>query len=156
MSLHRRLPYVALALAIFILPRGAQGQDVSGTWTTEVPVRIDRTGGTETVAETATVTITLHQEGENVHGTWQMSALPDRPNPTPRQLTGTMRDGRLTLSDTSTAQVRRGGELPMDVQMINTIELTLNGDQLVGSQSARSVDGSISSNPRPMTATRGR
>jgi hypothetical protein len=156
MSTLRRLTLALVALAIFVSPRPVRGQDVGGTWTAEVPVRIASDGGAEHVEETATVTITLTQTGEVVEGTWQMSALPDRPEPQPRPLRGTVRGGVLVLTDTTTAQVRRGDELPVDVQMINTLELRVEGDELVGTQSARSADGMISSQPREFRATRAR
>ena len=156
MQPHRRVLYGMLVAAIFILPRGAQGQDFSGTWTTEVPTRVESRGGVESVSESATVTITLHQTGEAVHATWEMSPLPDRPNPPARELTGVVNGGTLVLTDTTEAQIRHGGEAPMTVQMINTIEATLDGDQLTGTQFAASVDGTISATPRPFSATRSR
>jgi len=154
MSPQRRLMLALAAVAIFVSPRPVKGQDVSGTWMAEVPVRIGNSGGVENVEQTATVTLTLVQTGDVVEGTWQMSALPERPNPQPRALRGTVQNGQVVITDTTTAQVQRGGELPTAVQMINTIELRLVGDQLTGTQSARSVDGMISSTPRPFTATR--
>ena len=154
MSSQRRILFALAAAVIFVSPRPVKGQDVSGTWTTEVPVRINNTNGMESVEQTATVTITLAQTGDVVEGTWQMSALPDRPASQPRTLRGTVRDGQIVLTDTTSAQVRRGNELPMDVQMVNTLELRVDGDQLTGTQTARSTDGMISATPRPFTATR--
>ena len=153
---HRRASFVALAAAILILPKGAYGQDFSGTYTSEIPVRIESQGGGETVTETATATITLTQSGETVHGTWQMNPLPDRPTPPVREFHGLVRGGQLVLTDTTEAQVQRGDEPPMAVQMINTIEAKLEGDRLTGTQYARSADGMISAEPRPFLATRAR
>ena len=154
MPSHRRTLLLLLSVAIFVSPRPVKGQDVSGTWVTEVPVRVSNQGGSETVEQSATVTITLAQEGERVYGTWQMSPQPDRPDPPARSLHGILRDGRVILTDTAEAMVRRGGELPTTVTMVNTMELTLDGDRLVGHQSARSTDGAITSDPRPISATR--
>ena len=152
----RRLTFALLALAVFVSPRALRGQEIAGTWTTEVPVRMSNTNGVETVDQVATVTITLEQHGAEVHGTWQLSPSADRPNPPARQLRGTIDGTHLVLTDTTEAQIRRGGEAPVTMQMINTLDLTLNGDQLTGTQSARSVDGMVSSSPRPLTATRAR
>ena len=156
MSSYRRLAFALIAAAIFVAPKPVRGQDFSGTYTTEIPVRIENHGGSESVSETATATITLTQTGETVTGTWQMEALPDRPSPAPRTLSGSVQNGKLILTDTMEAQIRRGGELPMTVQMINTMELTLDGENLTGTQFARSADGSISASPRPINATRAR
>ena len=153
MASHRRFT-LALAAAIFISPGPVRGQDVSGTWTTEVPIQVQNMNGVETVTESATVRITLEQDGETVVGTWQMAPQPDRPNPPARQLSGTVRGAQLVLTDTSEAHVRRGNEPPMAVRMVNTIDVTLDGDRLTGTQSARSIDGAISGQARPFTATR--
>lgn len=158
MSSHRRSYFaVAAAAAILILPKGAYGQDFSGTYTTEIPIRVEATGdGQEVVTETATATITLTQSGETVDATWQLGAMPDRPAPPARNMHGVVRGTQLVLTDTTEAQVRRGDELPVAVQMISTIEATLDGDLLSGTQYARSADGMISATPRPFTATRSR
>ena len=153
---NRRLTFALLGLAIFVAPRALGAQEIAGTWTTEVPVRVSSTNGAESVDQTATVTLTLEQHGSEIRGTWQMSPLPDRPNPPARQLHGTVDGAHVVLTDTTDAQVRRGGEAPITVQMINTLDLTLNGDELTGTQSARSIDGMINSTPRPITATRAR
>ena len=156
MSSQRRFLFALAAAAIFVAPRPVRGQDVSGTWTTEVPVRVANHGGNEVVEQTATATITLSQRGDLVEGTYQLAPDADRPNPPARTLHGTARDGQVVLTDTMTAQVRRGGELPMEVQMVTTYELRMEGDQLTGTLSSRSTDGAISSQPRPFTATRSR
>ena len=156
MSRHRLSFALTAAAAILILPKGAYGQDFSGTYTTEIPTRVEQRGGEESVAEVVTATITLAQSGEIVHGTWQMSPLPDRPAPAARELHGIVRGAQLVLTDTMEAQIRRGGEAPITVAMINTIEVTLEGDRLTGTHHARSADGTISATPRPFTATRSR
>lgn len=154
MSSQRR-PLIALAaVAIFVGPGPVRAQEFSGTWTAEVPVRIGNDNGVETVEETATVTITLVQTGAGVEGTWQMSPRPDNPAPRPRTLRGAVRDGRVVLTDTVTAMLRRDGELPTDVQMINTLDLRIEKDRLVGTESARSTDGRVTTEPRPFSATR--
>ena len=156
MSSQQRIALALVAVAIFVAPRPVRAQDVSGTWTAEIPLRIGNTNGVESVEQTAMVTITLAQTGDVVEGTWQMAPRPERPDPQPRTLRGTVRDGQLVLTDTMSALVRRDGQVPMDVQMINTLELRVEGDQLVGTESARSVDGGIRTDPRPFTATRRR
>lgn len=153
-SHHRRVLLAVCALAIFVSPRPVRGQELTGTWTSEVPVRVAATNGSEQVEQTATVTLSLQQHGDSVHGTWQMSPLPDRPNPPARQLRGVVHDGRIVLTDTTEAMIRRNGEPPSSVTMINTLELRLDGDRLSGTQSARSADGMVSTQPRAFTATR--
>jgi hypothetical protein len=154
MPAHRRPLFLLLFVALFAFPKPVRGQDVSGTWVAEVPVRVANHGGADHVEQTATVTITLAQDGEVIHGTWQMAALPDLPEPEVRPLHGVLRDGAVVLTDTVQAMVRRGNELPTPITMVNTIELRLEGDRLTGHQSARSTDGMINSQPRPITATR--
>ena len=155
MSSHRRPYLLVLVALIFVLPGRVRGQDVSGTWISEVPVRVANHGGTEHVEETAKVTLVLDQQGDAVTATWQMDALPDNPTPpAARTLAGVVRDGRLILTDTTEAMIQRNGELPFGVTMIQTFELTLEGDRLAGQQSAVSEDGTISSMPQPFVATR--
>jgi len=154
MSPQRRLVFALCAIFIFVSPHPVRGQDLSGSWSAEIPVRIGGGPGGETVEQTASVTLSLTQEGETVHATWQMAPLPDRPAPEPRTLHGVLRGGQLVLTDTTEAMVRRGDEPPTPVTMINTIELTLEGDRLTGYQSARSDDGMITGQRRPFTATR--
>lgn len=156
MSSHHRLSFALAAAAILILPKGVYAQDFSGTYTTEVPTRVENRGGAESVSETVTATITLTQTGETVHGTWLMSPVPDRPAPAARELHGVVRGEQLVLTDTIEAQIRRGGEAPVTMAMINTIEVTLDGDQLIGTIHARSADGTISATPRAFSATRSR
>ena len=148
MSTLRRTGFVLL-LAIFVLPRGARGQDVSGSWTIDYPVRISNENGMQRVDSTALVTLTLAQEGESVHATWQLEGAP-----TARTLHGTVRDGVVTFSDTTSAMIRRDDAPPMDIRMVSFFELRVDGDRLVGTQSARSVDGSVSASPRSIIATR--
>ena len=149
MSSIRRAGVVLLFLAIFVLPRHARGQDVSGTWTIDYPVRMSNEGGVERVDSSATVTLTLAQDGETVHATWQMEGTPRT-----RTLHGTVRDGLLTMSDTVDAMIRRNGEPPTDVRMVSRFDLRLDGERLVGTLSAASLDGSVSAAPRSITAAR--
>lgn len=145
----RRIGFLILLIAIFVLPRQARAQDVSGTWTIDYPVRISNHGGVEQVDSTATVTLTLAQEGETVHATWQMEGAPRT-----RTLHGTVRNGLLAMSDTVDATIQRDGSVPTDVRMVSRFELRLDGDQLVGTQSAESIDGAVRAMPRPIAATR--
>lgn len=145
-----------IVLAILVGPKPVRGQDFSGTYTAEVPVRIENRDGVESVAETATATLTLRQNGQTVTGTWQVAPGPDRPSPQPRAMHGTVHGGRLVLTDTTEAQVRRAGEVPVSVRMIHTMELSLDGDTLTGTQTSRSVDGTFTSLPRTLRATRTR
>lgn len=149
MSIQRRLGVVLLFIAIFVLPRAARAQDLSGTWTLDYPVRISHEGGVERVDSTAAVTLTLAQTGESVQATWQVEGAPSA-----RTLHGTVREGLLTMSDTMDAMIRRNDGPPMDIRMVSLFELRLDGDRLVGTQSAESVDGSVRAAPRPISAAR--
>ena len=145
----RRIGFVLLFIGIFVLPRQARAQDVSGTWTIDYPVRISNHGGVEHVDSTARVTLTLAQQGETVQATWEMEGASRT-----RTLHGTMRGGVLAMSDTIEATIQRGGSAPRDVRMASRLELRLDGDRLVGTQSAESLDGAISAAPRPIVALR--
>ena len=149
MTILRRTGFVLLYAAIFVLPRDARAQDVSGTWTIDYPVRISNEGGVERVDSTAPVTLTLVQDGESVQATWEMAGAPR-----PRILSGTVRDGLITVSDTIDAMIQRGGSAPMDVRMLSLLELRLDGDRLVGTQSAEALDGSMRASPRVISAVR--
>jgi hypothetical protein len=149
MSIQRRSGIVLLFIAIFILPRAVRAQDVTGTWTIDYPVRISNEGGVERVDSSAIVTLTLAQTGESVQATWQMEGATRA-----RMLHGTVRDGLLTMSDTMDAMIRRNDGPPMDVRMVSLFELRLDGDRLVGTQSAESVDGSVRASPRAISAAR--
>ncbi len=149
MSAPRRLGFVLLVAVIFVLPRPARAQDVSGAWTIEYPVRISNENGVERVDSTATVLLTLAQAGESVEATWQMQGAART-----RTLRGSMRDGVLSLSDTVDATVTRDGGIPTDIRMVSQFELRLDGDRLVGTQSATSDDGSVRASPRSITAAR--
>ena len=154
MSSHRRVTFAVLAAALLLMPRPVRGQDVDGTWITEVPVRMSNENGQERVEETAVVTITLARHGEAIRGTWQLTSPEGSPMPAPRALNGALRDGRLTLVDTTEAFIRRDDGPTMAVQMVNTIELSVEGDALTGWQSARSLDGEIETPRRAFSARR--
>lgn len=149
MPIMRRAGLTLSLVFVLALPRGARAQDVSGTWTIDYPVRISNEGGVEHVDSTASVTLTLAQEGQSVHATWRMEGAPHA-----RTLHGTVRDGLLTMSDTVDATIRRDGAPPTDIRMVSLFELRLDGDRLVGTQSAEAIDGSVRASARPIAATR--
>ncbi len=146
---------LALGTATSLTPAPAQAQDAgpAGTWTIEFVRGIRNDNGEETV-DKGHARVTLELRGDSVLARWQ-ALEPDRdgkPVP-PRTMRGTVAGNHVVLTDHRQGRVSRNGD-ESTIEMTVTFDLTFAGDTLTGTQAASSADGTISSDPRPVSGKR--
>lgn len=150
----RATALVAAAIPALMFAKPVSAQSIVGVWESSLPTRISNEGGTETPSNFVTVTMTIEQRGDSIFATSLRGPAEGLPPATSRTFKGTFRDGTATLvSPPTQAKMNRDGE-ESTIEMITTFVLKLQGDELVGSQSASSTDGSVESQSRDFKATR--
>ncbi|HUP88015.1 MAG TPA: hypothetical protein VM100_01550 [Longimicrobiales bacterium] len=149
-----RVRHIMVAAAIFVAATSASGQSVAGKWTVSYPVGMIQNGvRTETIG---TAALSLELKGDSVFGTWQSLNTPVAVPA--REFKGTFKDGKLLFETVSEATIRQGGmggDGESKIRMRTYYEATLKGDNLDGTMSAKSEDGSIDVPSRAWTAKRG-
>jgi hypothetical protein len=148
-----KIPLHALPLAAFALlvavPLSAQSID--GTWITEFDRMMRNEGGTVTTGEKSRARVTLVQKGDSVTGTWLALGNTRGGTPTPRQLSGTIAGGKVSLQTQFDATVNINGE--QSTRTITVLyDFALKGERLEGTITNRS--GDMDMPPLPFSAWR--
>jgi hypothetical protein len=138
-----------LLFASITLPAVTQAQSLTGKWTARYQVGLVVNG--EFKSDTATAEVVINQKGDSVSGTWQMLNAPQAVPP--RVFTGTFVNGHLSLTAETEARIRRNDD-EETVKMVTRYEADLKNDELSGTMTSKSADGSIESPPRAWTAQR--
>ena len=136
--------------ALFVVtasPVAAQG--ISGRWITEFDRSVRNENGNVTTGDKAKALIVLTQKGDSVTGTWEvLDRGPSQSGPTapPRQLRGTIAGNKVSLSMRVDGKRNINGE-ESAVSMTMLYDLTVDGDKLQGTTTAKSSDMEMPARP---------
>ena len=145
-----------LCVAIAIPATGA-AQSLDGAWISEQTVHVRGVSGEETV--TATLQMILSQHADSLRGTVQL-LVPGLAAPeAPREISGSVQDGRVVIVDRMVAQVAASGpagigEHAAQMEVVRTYDLRIEGDELVGTESAVMQGGAFTIPTKPFRARR--
>ena len=154
-----KLASALLAIAL-LAPATAHAQDIAGKWTAQFPQRVRMTNGSAAAEDLGTASLTLEVKGDSVFGVWHTHNT-NAPNPsTPRKLSGTFINGKLTLvGEPIEARVRRsfsggadGEESPM--KLVTFYEGALKDGAIEGTFYSSSSDETIKTPPVKWSAKR--
>jgi hypothetical protein len=135
-----------MLVAVVFIPASGAAQDIAGKWTVEYPRTIRNVNGAAQADEMSTAILTLEVKGDSIVGSWLAQ---NSPNPTPRTLRGTIRNGMITLiGDPTEATIRRasgngGIEDQSTVRMITFYEGTVKDGVIEGTFRGESEDKTV-------------
>jgi hypothetical protein len=150
-TLLRALAFASL-FAIVAAPLAAQG--ITGSWVAEFDRSVRNENGSVTTGNKGKARLVLQQRGDSVTGTFQLVDAPAAQGgraPSVRPLRGTISGNRVSLE--SEAEARRSVNGEESVHKVTVVyNLTLDGDTLEGTTTARSANIDVPA--RPFSARR--
>jgi hypothetical protein len=146
--------FAAFAIPALLFTTQASAQSITGSWEASVATRVSNEGGESVESNFVPISFTIEQRGDSIFAKWLRGAAEGIPAAPLRIYKGTFKDGTAILvTEPVEAKMNRNGE-ESTVKMVTTYTLKLQGDELVGTQSAAAVDGSMEPMDRTFKATR--
>jgi hypothetical protein len=145
---------LAIASLFAVAASPLAGQGISGRWIAEFDRAVRNDDGNITTGDKAKARLVLQQKGDSVTGTLQLvdpAVGPDGRPARPRSLRGTISGNKVSLQ--TEAEARRSVNGEESVHKVTVLyELTLDGDKLEGTTTARA--SGVEMHPRPFVARR--
>lgn len=133
--MHRSMKMMAVAAGLLLGAAGsAQGQEITGTYAWEMPVRV-RAGSDGTSSGeggSAQVKLVLEVRGDSVFGTYTVQPPPgqaDTVAPQAREIRGTISGNRVTWVMSTNGRVNINGNA-RETTMLSTYIATIEGDDI--------------------------